>query len=130
ARPDRPCDATNSRHWTTHTRATDVATKHSSGIGFALGAVQDGSTFAGVDLDKCRDATTGAIEPWAQRIVDYLASYTEVSPSGTGVKIFVTGSLPESAKQGKVYKVEIYDRDRFFTVTGCHLAGTPSTVEP
>jgi len=42
-----------------------------------------------VDLDGCRHPDTGDVEPWAQQIVDELGSYTEISPSGTGLKIFV-----------------------------------------
>ncbi len=129
AKPGRNCDATKATNWTTFAGATDSATRHSQGIGFALGVVQDGPAFAGVDLDACRNPETGAIEEWARKIITFLNSYAEVSPSGTGVKIFVLGTLPDSAKQGKVYKVELYDRGRYFTVTGNHLAGTPTTVE-
>jgi primase-polymerase (primpol)-like protein len=37
-----------------------------SGIGIV---VTEGDDLAGVDLDHCRDPETGAIEPWALRIV-------------------------------------------------------------
>jgi hypothetical protein len=40
--------------------------------------------YVGIDLDKCRDPETGAIEPWARAVIDRFASYTEVSPSGRG----------------------------------------------
>lgn len=59
------------------------------GAGVVLG---DG--LVGVDLDGCRDPETGAIAPWAQSIIDALNSYTEISPSGTGVHILLRGSLP------------------------------------
>ena len=39
-----------------------------AGVGFVL-SENDGYT--GVDLDKCRDAKTGQIEPWAQEIVNF-----------------------------------------------------------
>lgn len=99
------------------------------GVGFALG-----ENVAGVDLDDCRDVTTGELTPEAADIVRRLNSYTEVSPSGAGVKIFVTGTLPanhstsnETDNQAKT--VEIYTRGRYFALTGQHLAGTPLTVE-
>lgn len=102
-----------------------------NGPGFELGSVLNGPTFAGVDIDDCRDPLTGRIEPWAKDIIASFNSYTEVSPSGTGVKIFLTGALrDEDVSQRKVYQLEIYDRLRYFTVTGHHLAGTPTTVEP
>src|SRR3954452_21484848 len=43
--------------------------------------------FCGVDLDRCRDAETGEVEEWVREIIEELDSYTEVSPSGTGVHI-------------------------------------------
>jgi putative DNA primase/helicase len=42
----------------------------------------------GLDLDSCLDQQTGALDPWAQSIIDDLATYAEISPSGTGVKLF------------------------------------------
>ncbi len=54
-----------------------------------LAPIGDGRQVAGIDLDTCRDPETGAIEGWAQAIVDRLGTYTEVSPSGTGVKLFL-----------------------------------------
>jgi len=84
-----------------------------AGVGFVF-TTQDG--YVGVDLDKCGDRTTGHLEPWAQAIVDRLDSYTEWSVSGTGVHILCLGVLPpDGNRRGRV---EMYDRDRYFTVTG------------
>jgi primase-polymerase (primpol)-like protein len=80
----------------------------------------------GVDLDNCRDADSEEVAPWAGEIVERLDSYTEISPSGTGLHVLVEGELP--AGRNRRGDVEIYDRDRFFTVTGTHLAGTPADV--
>jgi len=42
--------------------------------------------------------------------------YVEVSPSGTGIHIFVEGTVRGGGiRKGKV---EMYGRDRFFTITG------------
>lgn len=99
-------------------------------LGLALGQVDNGPTFAGIDLDGCRDRRTGVIEEWARQIIHAVNSYTEISPSGTGVKIFLTGGLrDEDTSQRKVHRLEVYDCKRYFTVTGHHLAGTPTTVE-
>ncbi len=81
----------------------------------------------GVDLDGCLDPETGEIEPWAQEIIEELDSYTEVSPSGTGVHILVKGELP--AGRNRKGRFEAYDRGRYFTVTGKHLSGTPRTIQ-
>jgi hypothetical protein len=91
-----------------------------------LGLVID-EPYVGIDLDKCRDPKTGRIEPWAQKIVQELDSYTEISPSGTGLHIWVLGSLPKGRRRAG--RVEIYGGRRYFTVTGEYLAGTPTTLE-
>src|SRR5689334_18463297 len=67
--------------WATLDRAIAAyKTGEYSGIGFVLA-----NGFAGVDLDHCRNAETGEVEKWAMKIVAQVASYTEVSPSQTGL---------------------------------------------
>ena len=83
------------------------------GYGFVL-TVDD--PFCGIDLDHVRDRASGKIEGWALDLIRRFDSYTEVSPSGGGVRIFIKGSLPEKGKHGE--KIEIYDRRRFLTTTG------------
>jgi putative DNA primase/helicase len=92
------------------------------GLGFALGG-----GFAGVDLDKCRDAHTGEIAAWALAIIDRLDSYTEASPSGTGVHVIVRvdPSWPVPGGNRKDPGIEIYGAGRFFTVTGRALNNAP-----
>lgn len=94
------------------------------GVGFVL---TSNDPFTGVDLDHCLDLKTGVIEPWALAIVDQLHSYTERSPSGTGLRIFVKGALlGEGRKKGPI---EFYCDVRYLTITGDHLTGTPLTIE-
>ncbi len=95
------------------------------GVGFVFSA---SDPFTGVDLDNCRDPQTGQLEPWAAEAVAELGSYTEISPSATGVKVFVAAGMPPVARK-KRGKVEFYSDRRFFTVTGQHLPGTPGDVE-
>jgi hypothetical protein len=59
-----------------------------SGIGLVLGQLDDGPYLLGIDLDSCRDADTSTIAPWAEQIIDRFDTYSEISPSGTGVKLF------------------------------------------
>jgi hypothetical protein len=94
------------------------------GIGFVFTPEDD---LCGVDLDGCLDPATGEIEGWAQEIIEELNSYTEISPSGTGVHILVKGELP--SERNRRGKFEAYDRARYFTITGKHLEGTPKTIE-
>ena len=70
---------------------------------------------------------TGDIEPWAQKIIASLNSYTEISPRRCGVHIWVKGSLPPGGR--KKGHIEMYCTGRYLTVTGLHLDGTPKTVE-
>ncbi|MGE4084655.1 MAG: DUF5906 domain-containing protein [Vicinamibacterales bacterium] len=126
SRLDRRCDANNPANWSPFALADST---RADGIGYALGPLPDGQTISGIDLDDCRDPQTGVIEPWALNIVVRVNSYTEVSPTGTGLKIFVFGAIAEDASQGKIGRVEIYSRSRYFTVTGQHLESTPTTVE-
>ncbi len=87
------------------------------GIGFCFCSADP---FAAVDLDHCRDPETGVVEEWAQRIInDASEGYVEVSPSGTGVHIIVEGRVRGGGiRRGNV---EMYSRDRFFTITGVAL---------
>jgi len=65
------------------------------------------------------------IEPWAREIIDRLQSYTEFSPSGTGLHILVRGNLPPGGNRKG--RVEMSDSARYFTMTGHHL---PLNIEP
>ena len=84
----------------------------------------------GIDLDKCRDPETGKIEDWAWDIITEINSYTEISPSGTGIRIFATGQARETGKR-RSGQIEIYDRysPRYLTVTG-HRIGDHTTIQP
>jgi len=85
-------DSTDPSTWGTFDQAVAAYQSDSlAGVGFVF---TTGSGFCGVDLDDSIDLATGKLKPWACRIVDNLNSYTEVSPSGTGVKIFLRASKP------------------------------------
>lgn len=109
--------STNPSTWTTFESAVRYARRNAlPGVGFVF----TDSPFAGVDLDDCREPETGHVEPWAAEIVATLDSYTEVSPSGTGLKVFVCGTLPLGGRRKG--DIEMYDTGRFFTVTGRRLS--------
>jgi hypothetical protein len=85
------------------------------------------SGIVGIDLDKCRHPVTGEIAPWARDDVADLSSWTEVSPTGTGLHVFVRGTLPDG-KGRTTGKREAYAAGRFFAMTGHHVEGTPVDV--
>lgn len=125
AKSGKKASVTNHQHWVTFAEAFHaLGSGRYSGVGFVLTAEDP---FVGIDLDHCRDATTGVIEPWALALVNKLASYTEISPSGTGLRIFVLGTLPPTGR--KKGPLEFYKDGRYLTITGNHVAGTPTTIE-
>ncbi len=111
--------------WSDFERAASAyAARETNGAGGIMIALGDG--LAGVDLDDAIDPATGLPTPEAQAVIDRLASYTEVSVSGTGVRVFVQAPEAPGRKFGGI---EIYTRARFLTVTGRQIPGTPSTIE-
>jgi putative DNA primase/helicase len=104
--------------WTTFSFAL-AAARAINGPGGVAYALSPGDGLVGIDLDKC--GCDDVLEPWAQTFVDTLGSYAEWSPSGTGVHVFVRGKLPPHGRRRG--NVEMYDRARFLTVTGCPLNG-------
>jgi primase-polymerase (primpol)-like protein len=124
-RSGRPASVTDPGTWTTFALVADTY-RHSGlfdGIGFVFTA---NDPFVGVDLDHCRNLANGHLDVWAEEVVAFLASYAEMSPSGTGVKILVKGSWPHPKhRRGNL---EVYDQHRFFTLTGHRLDGAPEQV--
>ncbi len=94
-----------------------------------LGVILDGTAgLVGLDFDKCADPLTGAIRADVQTWIARLASYTEFSPSGTGIRIFVRGVLPVDGKRDAQQGVEVYQKGRYLTVTGQRLPTTSATI--
>lgn len=115
--------STDTKTWGSFAEAMNKS-NHTNGIGFVFSA-QD--PYTGIDLDKCRDVSTGVIEPWALEIIKYLNSYSELSPSGKGVHIVVRGKLNTPGR--KKGQIEMYSQDRFFTFTGHLVPGCTRTIE-
>jgi len=115
----RRADTTNPATWSDFATARQVAAQHRLNLGFVF---TKASRIVGTDLDKCRNAETGVIEPWALAIVQRLNSLTEISFSGTGLHIFAeSDELPEGGR--KKGRIEMYDSGRHFLMTGNILPG-------
>ncbi|MGO9019177.1 MAG: hypothetical protein ACLQVJ_12605 [Syntrophobacteraceae bacterium] len=93
------------------------------GIGFVF---SESDPYTGIDLDSCINPDTGELESWARRWVDLLQSYTEITPSGKGLHIIVKGRKPAGFSRCRKGKIEVYDRERFFTFTGNLFNGNGS----
>lgn len=130
--PISPCDpdvgivsALDPANWSGFETANQRATDHNGieGIGYVFNS---DAPIMGVDLDHCRVSGSGTIQEWATNVIDRIKSYTEISPSGTGVHLYVNADLPKGGNRAG--DVEMYEGKRFFTVTGHHVEGTPTSV--
>jgi hypothetical protein len=83
---------------------------HFDAIGIGLA-----EPYIGIDLDH--SVVDEVILPWAQKIISIIDSYTEFSPSKTGVHILCKGTLQKGRKFSAL-NIEMYQKTRFFTVTG------------
>lgn len=132
----------NSEHWGTFNEALDVQGKTArwydnkmeqqvtgiiDGVGFVLAP-----PYCGIDLDHIINSATGEIVPEAEDIISVMNSYTEFSPSGTGVHIIYKGDIHIDWKKKKhidnIAELEMYQTGRYFTVTG-NKFNDISTVE-
>ena len=82
--------------WTTFEEAVGAwrASDRYAGVGFVFAA---DDPFTGIDLDDCSDENENIVSS-AREIIDSLSSYTEISPSGRGVKVFIAGQKPDGAR--------------------------------
>ncbi len=94
-----------------------------AGVGFAF---TPDDPYCGVDLDGCLDAS-GAVSPKAAAwLARFEGAYVEASPSGTGLHAICRARLVGGGVKGDGF--EVYDRGRYFTVTGRAFAPTPTTI--
>ena len=130
AKTGGPADSTDPATWATFEQAMAAWQQSGqyAGVGFVF---TNQAGFCGVDLDDSVDPATGELKPWGRQIVEQLNSYTEISPSGGGVKVFIRATKPGNRCR-KAYhdgEVEIYDSGRFFTVTGRRMDFVSAGVE-
>lgn len=113
-----PASSTDPATWATYEQVIAAAIPKPGGIGFVF----NGDGIIGIDLDKCA-VDRMSLEPWAAEIVERFDTYTEWSPSGNGLHLFVRGTLPDCRRARG--KVEMYGSGRYFTVTGDALRNVP-----
>ena len=112
--------STNSITWSTFKEAIQAYKECENSSISGIGFVVTDSPFTGIDLDHCRDAESGDIKPWASEIIRKMKSYNEVTPSKTGIRIWIKGKPMRGIKKGNI---EIYGEGRYFTVTGNRIEG-------
>lgn len=116
----RPASVSDPGTWGSAELAVDVAQRYGPDVGIGFVFTRE-DPFTGVDLDGCLDPDTGEITKQAAEIVALLDSYTEISPSGTGLHIIVRGK-PQIERQ-RTGKIEIYAWNHYLTLTGRTLDG-------
>lgn len=114
----KAASSTNAATWTSYDDVCDalIMGEGFDGIGLVLGA-----DVQGIDLDDCRSAD-GSLTDLATEVLERVDGYAEVSPSGTGIKIFARTNL-DGSRTKKEVGVELYREGRYFTVTGHQLNG-------
>ncbi|NJK42933.1 MAG: hypothetical protein HC933_00515 [Pleurocapsa sp. SU_196_0] len=116
--------ANNSSTWGTYTQAFQRASSAAlAGVGLQI----NGAGMIGVDIDyKPHDTMPEAVRAFLEAMP---ATYTELSPSGRGVRAFAFGTLPKGCRHKVVIadgvELEVYDSGRFLTVTGNAINPAP-----
>lgn len=108
--------------WSDFAQAMSVVQSY-DGVGFVF---SPDDPYCGIDLDQCFDAQ-GTLRSWAVPIVSMAQEcgcYIERTPSGVGLHVIGMASLPGDGRkvgglgEDKAGAIEVYDRTRYFTVTG------------
>lgn len=113
----KPAKSTDTSTWNTY----DICLKAlkinvGDGLGFMLG---DG--YLGIDIDKVTEDMAEYFkdnnsDSMTADFLRNISTYAEFSPSGTGLHFIGKGKVPGGRK--RYGNLEIYDKDRFFIVTG------------
>ena len=121
----RKASSTNPETWAPMAEAAAAKDKYMfAGIGYVF--VEE-SGIVGVDIDHCID-DQGNLNDIAKDIVEKYPTYTEISPSGTGLHMFYHGSMPGKGNKNSNTGVEMYANARYFTMTGNQLPGSPDDI--
>jgi predicted transcriptional regulator len=147
-----PCQALSGRkartnqpkHWTSLDSAIHVidAGLHGhqwAGIGRLCNYDQD--SILALDIDHCI-LEDGSLNAYARRLVDSASTYTEVTPSGRGIRIIFKAALPDdcgvrsskkllpkrSILEYPKMEVQLFVRRQYVTISGQHVPGTPANI--
>lgn len=116
---DKKSDSTNSSLWKTFEEAELDANKGSnnfSGLGIVF---TPDKKLLGIDLDHClvENEIKHEKEEIIKKFIDKADTYTELSPSKSGLHLFLEITKPLVLTKNKKEPFEIYTSGRFFTVT-------------
>lgn len=107
----KPNDPTT---WCNYETASKAVEKGKfSGIGFMF----NNNNIVGIDIDHCID-DDGNMSDLANEIIQELNSYTEFSQSNKGIHIYCIGTIPDGANKNMALGLEMYNKARYFAMTG------------
>ncbi len=115
----RMAKSTDPKTWASFEEAVAAVGRwRCDGVGFVFGPDR---AYTGLDLDHVIEG--GVLDSAYRWVVEEAGTYTEVSPSGDGLHLIFRGAKPDWAQRSRKGQpggrvVEMYDHDRYFTVTG------------
>jgi primase-polymerase (primpol)-like protein len=115
----------DSNNWASFEECIDYSDNF-DGIGYIL---SKDDPFTIWDLDECYHVDSESRVETAKHIIKQLNSYTEISPSGDGLRVIVKAKITPYGKINRKRKLEVYQSNRFLTITGNHLPGTPKRIK-
>jgi putative DNA primase/helicase len=128
--PDRLASSDKPATWRNFDQACSAVEKgEADGIGFNL----LGSKISAFDIDDCRDPETGELHPFALDLIERANSYTEITPSGTGLRIIGIGSDRKLHRKLKgsnsALSVEFFRNcERFITISNLPFDGVTTEL--
>lgn len=124
----------DSSTWSGFTASVNAFLKHAdefAGIGFMLPATEP-MGIVGIDFDKIKVAgeiiELGSLPDQKRRHIELLDTYTEYSPSDTGLRCFGFAELPGTRRKSPEHNFEYYELVRFLTVTGRSIHDIPKPI--
>jgi hypothetical protein len=124
--PGMMAESNRASTWSSHDLACKaLESRYVDGIGFVI----FGTDICAFDIDDCRNPKTGEIDPIAMSLVNRANSYTEITVSGTGLRIIGIGSDRYMNRKQKIdgskVSIESYRNcERYITISGMVLDGT------
>jgi len=111
-RDNKYASVSNAATWLSYNEVTSALAETEDAYD-GKGLMFDGS-FVGVDIDKC--LTDGEIsDPVVAAFVSQANTYTDISPSGTGLHLYFKLTKTMSLQGNKKGKFEVYNEVRYFT---------------
>lgn len=97
--------------WDSFEAAVQMSQRESLGLGFVL---TENDPYTCVDLDKCV-GQKGDVSDEIRVILDLIGGWVELSPSGTGLHVWVKNEEPVNRRTPSM---EVYSSSRWMSVTG------------